>query len=696
MQHTLTLAAHTHRPSLTHLLEPGAQSVCVNREEPLAGAECTGHAQQQDTLWRDALVPVEAEGDASSEVFHGGFNHSHATPNTSLGLISGTPSRALPSPTVNTREALDLIGNMFQGPTLLQDSLFNTTHVNTASEDDSFERNCRVTGFAPSSGKAPSSAAFRIYQDENEGRSVDPQVVMKPKPAALRALTEIPVSKANVTPLGVESLTDDSTMWGPGHAPMASFRNQTQDFALSAHLASTPLHPITPYSRDAQHCPEESGSEENPYLRQPAKLSPILEQSPPEEKQCGGAECTLGAQGTIMGEGVSLQGHAHSLTQHNQTDTSISKQALALAPPCVLAPLAFTDQSIAPGEKLGTRSKPSWSIYQSPEVETQDGRVGTVRDLNSSSLRERGPDRADTKEALTLTSLQRSSDILQEPDQVLSSSPTSQRWEIKNPVGDLLPDLLRSNQEFSSSRPRLFGDLQPEKLNSSSSLNIFKEIKQDRVDSTCSQLSDLEEADVLLQERSFNMHKSVSLLSENPRLHQRKSFMVPPSLHPLSRSSLDVPMSPEPAPGLGWLRLESPVWRAEPDLEPDWNVPSDQHSSSVLERSGILFGRRKSEKTLFQSLSAAEKSVCLSPNRGSDPVQDVPMSPAAEPRLNWIYSGSPEPTEVDLDVMMPQQNSKRCTVQNVAEISQKLNCDDVPMSPTQTSAPPTSTGTSSK
>ncbi|XP_053542019.1 mitotic checkpoint serine/threonine-protein kinase BUB1 isoform X2 [Ictalurus punctatus] len=645
MQHTLTLATHTRRPSLTHLLEPRAQSVCVNREEPLAGAEHTGHTQQPDTLRRDALVPEEAEGDANTE---------------------------------------DLIGNMFQGPTLLQDSLFNTTHINTAAEDDSFERNCRVTGFAPS------SAAFRIYQDENnEGRSVDPQVVMKPKPAALRALTEIPVSKANVTPLGVESLTDDSTMWGPGHAPMASFRNQTQDFALSAHLASTPLHPITPYSRDTQHSQEESGSEENPYLRQPAKLSPILEQSPPEEKQCGGAECTLGAQGTIMGEGVSLQGHAHSLTQHNQTDTSISKQALALAPLCVLAPLAFPDQSITAGEELRTRSKPSWSVYQSPKVETQDRRVSSVRDFNSSSLREREPDRANSKEELTSTSLQRSSDILHEPDQVISSSPTSQRLEIKNPVRDLIPDPLCSYQEFSSSRPRLFGELQPEKLNSSSSLNIFKEIKQDRVDSTRSQLSDLEEADVLLQERSFNMHKSVSLLSENTRLHQRKSFMVPPS--PLSRSSQDVPMSLEPAPGLGWLRVESPVWRAEPDLEPAWNVHSDQHSSSVLERSGILFSRRNSEKKLFQSLSTAEKSVCLSPSRGSDPVQDVPMSPAAEPGLNWIYSGSPVPTEVDLDVMMmPQQNSKQCTVQNVPEISQKLNCNDVPMSPTQTSAPPTS------
>ncbi|GAA6078963.1 mitotic checkpoint serine/threonine-protein kinase BUB1 isoform X1, partial [Tachysurus ichikawai] len=141
---------------------------------------------------------------------------------------------------------------MFQGPTLLQDSLFTTTH-NSATEEDSFEKNCKVTGFNPSSVKAPSSAPFRIYQDENnENRSVDPQVVvMKPTPAAPRVLMEIPT--ANVTPQGAESLTDESTVWGSGHTPMASFPNHTQEFALSANLVSTPLHLITLYSRDTQH-----------------------------------------------------------------------------------------------------------------------------------------------------------------------------------------------------------------------------------------------------------------------------------------------------------------------------------------------------------------------------------------------------------------------------------------------------------
>lgn len=85
-------------------------------------------------------------------------NLSHLTPNTSLGFVQATPSRVLPSPTVNTREALgehrclwappggsavveaperrvrrlcftscshfsfpDVIMDMFQAPTLLED-----------------------------------------------------------------------------------------------------------------------------------------------------------------------------------------------------------------------------------------------------------------------------------------------------------------------------------------------------------------------------------------------------------------------------------------------------------------------------------------------------------------------------------------------------------------------------------------------
>ncbi|KAK3506701.1 hypothetical protein QTP70_015867 [Hemibagrus guttatus] len=505
----------------------------------------------------------EEDGDVNTDGSHGVFHHSHVTPNTSLGLNSATPSRALPSPTVNTREALDLIGNMFQGPTLLQDSQFSMAHINTAAAEDSFEKTCKVTGLAPSSVKAPSSAPFRIYQDENnENGSVGPQVVFKPKPAGLSLLMDIPVFTDKVTPRGAESLTDESTVSGAGCAPMAAFSNHMQE-TMSARLMSTPLHPIAPYSWDTQHSQVESGAEVNPHLRQPAKLSPIWEQSPPEEMQCGSAEYTSGAQGTIVEECLSMQRHAHTLSQPSQTNTPINNQAFA-------------------------------------------------------PLRSR--------------------------------------------------------------------------------LNIFEDIKADQVVSDHSQLSDVEEADLLLPERSFNMTKSVCLLLDNPQLHQRKCFReVPQSLGPALRASQDVPVSPKQPLGFGQLHMKSLVQTAKSDLDlmasapqtsrPGWTIYSDQHSSAVLEQSGISkrsFGER------FPTSNTEEKSACASSSRGSDPVWDVPMSPAAEPGQNWICSEVPvTEAEVDLDVMMsPQQSNKTCTIMNELEISQKLNYD-VPMSPTQSSAPPT-------
>ena len=43
----------------------------------------------------------------------------------------------------SSRSRLDVIMDMFQAPTLLQDTLFNTT---SHAADDSFEKNCRVNG----------------------------------------------------------------------------------------------------------------------------------------------------------------------------------------------------------------------------------------------------------------------------------------------------------------------------------------------------------------------------------------------------------------------------------------------------------------------------------------------------------------------------------------------------------------------
>lgn len=85
-------------------------------------------------------------------------NLSHTTPNTSLGFVQATPSRGLPSPTVNTREALGepprryrnpqtsssvslkscfsgVIMGMFQAPTLLEESVSESSHLNVTERD---------------------------------------------------------------------------------------------------------------------------------------------------------------------------------------------------------------------------------------------------------------------------------------------------------------------------------------------------------------------------------------------------------------------------------------------------------------------------------------------------------------------------------------------------------------------------------
>lgn len=92
-----------------------------------------------------------------------------------------------------------------------------------------------------------------------------------------------------------------------------------------------------------------------------------MEQSPLDEKPSEMVECSMRAQGTIVGEGVSLahQTPGASLTQHNHTDNS-SRHPLAA--------LSFPDQTVLRTDEESGKSvstKPSWSIYQSPEKEPE-------------------------------------------------------------------------------------------------------------------------------------------------------------------------------------------------------------------------------------------------------------------------------------------------------------------------------------
>ncbi|XP_048865192.1 mitotic checkpoint serine/threonine-protein kinase BUB1 [Brienomyrus brachyistius] len=291
------------------------------------------------------------------ELSHGGTrNGSCVTPNTCFGPVQSTPSRVQPSPTVNTREALDVIMDMFQAPTFLQDGPFNGTYR------DALQDNFRVIN-AAALGKNPVAVPFAIFQDENDKENEGiPFGAEKAQQA--RVLVEIPVSKVvkqncQDVPFGVESMTDDSTVWGPRYNnTLAPCPNTTGDFALLAPLVSTPFHPVTSHScssvtdEENDHHTVFFGSEEKTSQRLSNKLSPILEESPPEEKDPLSLAGSCSAQGTIL------------MVQH-----TLGSCSLAEPPP---AALSFPEQTFGPDHATSSAitthgSQGDWDVCISPE-----------------------------------------------------------------------------------------------------------------------------------------------------------------------------------------------------------------------------------------------------------------------------------------------------------------------------------------
>uniref|UniRef100_A0AAZ3RK97 Mitotic checkpoint serine/threonine-protein kinase BUB1 n=1 Tax=Oncorhynchus tshawytscha TaxID=74940 RepID=A0AAZ3RK97_ONCTS len=322
----------------------------------------------------EVSVSEAPESEVKLDVSQGGSgNMSHITPNTSLGLVQATPSRVLPSPTVNTREALDAIMDMFQAPTLLQEDQFRSMPMHPHQAENSFDAGYQRTGDA-SFSKPRNAVPFTIFQDENDIKEkCSAAMVDNAKPP--RALAEIPVSKPekqNESPS--ELIPDESTMWEARYNSLAACPNSTRDFSLSAHLVSTPFQNKAPYSWDFDQDQENDqprgfgGLEEVPFLRQPTKLSPIIEQSPPDGLPETGTECCMRAQGfaeqgTIVGEGLALA--QRSLATCSMTEVQHHAPA-ALSFRDQTAPLTHAEVAVAksPPSKA---SKPAWDVYVSPE-----------------------------------------------------------------------------------------------------------------------------------------------------------------------------------------------------------------------------------------------------------------------------------------------------------------------------------------
>ncbi|XP_070843366.1 mitotic checkpoint serine/threonine-protein kinase BUB1 [Chaetodon trifascialis] len=290
-------------------------------------------------------------------------NLSHITPNNSLGFVQATPSRVLPSPTVNTREALDVIMDMFQAPTLLEDPFSNTSALHAAEKEaePGYPRNGGVSSLT----KPPTTAQFTIFQDDTDkenGRGAALSVAERSKP--IKALAEIQVSnKSNETPSDL--MPDESTMWGARYNSLNSLAacpNSTTDFAMLAQFVSTPFTHKTPSSTNFFQDKENNcdGDDEAFIRRQPTNLSPIMEQSSSDEKLSETAVSQFAPSserhGTIVGEG---------LTAAQLCLTASSITAVQPPPPAVLS---FRDQTICPtNSSIHRTTAPAWEVYLSPE-----------------------------------------------------------------------------------------------------------------------------------------------------------------------------------------------------------------------------------------------------------------------------------------------------------------------------------------
>ncbi|XP_056872442.1 mitotic checkpoint serine/threonine-protein kinase BUB1 isoform X1 [Takifugu flavidus] len=295
-------------------------------------------------------------------------NLSHITPNTSLGFVQATPSRVLPSPTVNTREALDVIMDMFQAPTLLEDP-FNKTSAFPSSEVEAEPAPLKHGGDSYFT-KPRAAASFTIFQDEQDKENISAAAphpsLSKSKP--IKALAEIrQVKKSNETP--PELMPDESTMWGARYNSLNSLAacpNSTTDFAMLAQCVSTPFAFKTPHSSNffqdegtTENSGGGDGDDDEFMRRQPKKLSPIMEQSPAEETAISHMALPSDRLGTIVGEGLA-----------SAQLCSTSSTTLVQAPPPGV--LSFRDQTISTRTTLDTdqeqppKSKSPFSIKREP------------------------------------------------------------------------------------------------------------------------------------------------------------------------------------------------------------------------------------------------------------------------------------------------------------------------------------------
>ncbi|XP_072218664.1 uncharacterized protein [Leuresthes tenuis] len=548
------------------------------------------------------------------------------TPNTSLGFVQATPSRVLPSPTVNTREALGVIMDMFQAPTLLEDTFSSTSQLHAAERDFAVERSGGVFSLT----KPATAAPFTIFQDndDKENLSAAPSAPESLKP--VRALSELAVQKAekpNDTP--PDLIPDESTMWGARFNSLNSLAacpNSTTDFAMLAQFVSTPFTHKTPFNGNFFQDPEincDGGDADNiDFIRhQTKKLSPIMEQSPSDDKGSETAGSQLGLssarQGTIVGEGLATA--QHSLTTFSNT----------LVQPPPPAVLSFRDQTFCPTSS-STSAGPSWEVYTSPEQPPKPA-----------SLSPAGPKSEPFK-------------ILEDLDKPASAElPENEFCDVPmSPECALKPDWLTVRSPEATAEPDLDAFLSPRCLRRS--------------------------------EATF----SNTLVQPPPSavLSFRDQTFCPTSSSTSAGPSWEVYSSPEQPPKPASLSPVGPSWEQPPkpaSLSPvrsSWEVytsPEQPPKPASLSPAGPKSEPFKILEDLDKPASAElpENEFC-----------DVPMSPECALKPDWLTVRSPEATaEPDLDAFLSPRRLRRseATFSHPLDVpmtpEQPRLCADVPV-----------------
>ncbi|XP_041814693.1 mitotic checkpoint serine/threonine-protein kinase BUB1 [Chelmon rostratus] len=351
-----------HRPAGTSAVNT---EVSCQDDQVHPGSAEDGQPPEHHTTHQHVDYPPEPE--EKLNMSQGGTgNLSHITPNNSLGFVQATPSRVLPSPTVNTREALDVIMDMFQAPTLIEDPFNNTSVLHTAEKEA--EPGHPRNGGVSSLTKPPPTAQFTIFQDDGDKENVRvaaPSAVKKSKPT--RALSEIQVSnKPNETPLDL--MPDESTMWGARYNSLGSLAacpNSTTDFAMLAQFFSTPFTHKTPsgsiFCQDKENNCDGGDADDHFFIRNhPTYLSPIMEQSSSDEKLSETAASHLVPSSERHG---AIDGEGPATAQLCLTASSITM----LQPPAP-AVLSFRDRTICPtNSSIPRTTARSWKVYVSPD-----------------------------------------------------------------------------------------------------------------------------------------------------------------------------------------------------------------------------------------------------------------------------------------------------------------------------------------